>query len=107
MLTNPIIVSANDFTQAKDLVVDKGNVVNNKIPPYTPPTPPTPPTTPSTPPTPSTDKPKGNQPSDKQSKEGKKQGLPSTGETVSAGLVAAGLALAGAGSMLVAKKRDE
>ena len=107
LLTNPIIVSANDFTQAKDLVVDKGNVVNNKIPPYTPPTPPTPPTTPSTPPTPSTDKPKGNQPSDKQSKEGKKQGLPSTGETVSAGLVAAGLALAGAGSMLVAKKRDE
>ena len=107
LLTNPIIVSANDFTQAKDLVVDKGNVVNNKIPPYTPPTPPTPPTTPSTPPTPSTDKPKGNQPSDKQSKEGKKQGLPSTGETVSTGLVAAGLALAGAGSMLVAKKRDE
>ena len=104
LLTNPIIVSANDFTQAKDLVVDKGNVVNNKIPPYTPPTPPT---TPSTPPTPSTDKPKGNQPSDKQSKEGKKQGLPSTGETVSTGLVAAGLALAGAGSMLVAKKRDE
>ena len=107
LLTNPIIVSANDFTQAKDLVVDKGNVVNNKIPPYTPPTPPTPPTTPSTPPTPSTDKPKGNQPSGKQSKEGKKQGLPSTGETVSTGLVAAGLALAGAGSMLVAKKRHE
>ena len=104
LLTNPITVSASDFTQAKDLVVDKGNVVNNKIPPYTPPTPPT---TPSTPPTPSTDKPKGNQPSDKQSKEGKKQGLPSTGETVSTGLVAAGLALAGAGSMLVAKKRDE
>ena len=104
LLTNPIIVSANDFTQAKDLVVDKGNVVNNKIPPYTPPTPPT---TPSTPPTPSTDKPKGNQPSGKQSKEGKKQGLPSTGETVSTGLVAAGLALAGAGSMLVAKKRHE
>ena len=104
LLTNPIIVSANDFTQAKDLVVDKGNVVNNKIPPYTPPTPPT---TPSTPPTPSTDKPKGNQPSGKQPKEGKKQGLPSTGETVSTGLVAAGLALAGAGSMLVAKKRHE
>ena len=108
LLTNPITVSASDFTQAKDLVVDKGNVVNNKIPPYTPPyTPPTPPTTPSTPPTPSTDKPKGNQPSGKQSKEGKKQSLPATGETVSAGLVAAGLALAGAGSMLVAKKRDE
>ena len=72
LLTNPITVSASDFTQAKDLVVDKGNVVNNKIPPYTPPyTPPTPPTTPSTPPTPptpSTDKPKGNHPSGKQSK---------------------------------------
>ena len=104
LLTNPITVSASDFTQAKDLVVDKGNVVNNKIPPYTPPTPPT---TPSTPPTSSTDKPKGNHPSGKQSKEGKKQGLPSTGETVSTGLVAAGLALAGAGSILVAKKRHE
>ncbi|MDU4523474.1 MAG: SpaA isopeptide-forming pilin-related protein [Streptococcus parasanguinis] len=108
LLTNPITVSASDFTQAKDLVVDKGNVVNNKIPPYTPPyTPPTPPTTPSTPPTSSTDKPKGNKPSGKQSKEGKKQSLPSTGETVSTGLVAAGLALTGAGSMLVAKKRHE
>lgn len=104
LLTNPITVSASDFTQAKDLVVDKGNVVNNKIPPYTPPTPPT---TPSTPPTPSTDKPKGNQPSGKQSKEGKKQSLPATGETVSAGLLMTGLALASAGSMLVAKKRDE
>ena len=104
LLTNPITVSASDFTQAKDLVVDKGNVVNNKIPPYTPPTPPT---TPSTPPTPSTDKPKGNQPSGKQSKEGKKQSLPATGETVSAGLLMTGLALASAGSMLVAKKRHE
>ena len=104
LLTNPITVSASDFTQAKDLVVDKGNVVNNKIPPYTPPTPPT---TPSTPPTPSTDKPKGNQPSGKQSKEGKKQSLPSTGETVSAGFITAGLVLASAGSMLVAKKRHE
>ena len=101
LLTNPITVSASDFTQAKDLVVDKGNVVNNKIPPYTPPT------TPSTPPTPSTDKPKGNQPSGKQSKEGKKQSLPSTGETVSAGFITAGLVLASAGSMLVAKKRHE
>ena len=108
LLTNPITVSASDFTQAKDLVVDKGNVVNNKIPPYTPPyIPPTPPTTPSTPPTPSTDKPKGNQPSGKQSKEGKKQSLPATGETVSAGLLMTGLALASAGSMLVAKKRHE
>ena len=97
LLTNPITVSASDFTQAKDLVVDKGNVVNNKIPPYTPPyTPPTPPTTPSTPPTPSTDKPKGNQPSGKQSKEGKKQSLPATGETVSAGFITAGLILASA-----------
>lgn len=104
LLTNPITVSASDFTQAKDLVVDKGNVVNNKIPPYIPPTPPT---TPSTPPTPSTDKPKGNQPSGKQSKEGKKQSLPATGETVSAGLLMTGLALASAGSMLVAKKRHE
>ncbi|WP_250317565.1 SpaA isopeptide-forming pilin-related protein [Streptococcus parasanguinis] len=95
LLTNPITVSASDFTQAKDLVVDKGNVVNKEIPPYTPPT------------TPSTDKPKGDKPSGKQSKEGKKQSLPSTGETVSTGLVAAGLALAGAGSMLVAKKRHE
>ena len=108
LLTNPITVSASDFTQAKDLVVDKGNVVNNKIPPYTPPyTPPTPPTTPSTPPTPSTEKPKGNQPSGKQSKEGKKQSLPATGETVSAGFITAGLVLASAGSMLVAKKRHE
>ena len=108
LLTNPITVSASDFTQAKDLVVNKGNVVNNKIPPYTPPyTPPTPPTTPSTPPTPSTDKPKGNQPSGKQSNEGKKQSLPSTGETVSAGFITAGLVLASAGSMLVAKKRHE
>ena len=107
LLSDPITVSASDFTQAKDLVVDKGNVVNNKIPPYTPPTPPTPPTTPSTPPTPSTDKPKGNQPSGKQSKEGKKQSLPATGETVSAGLLMTGLALASAGSMLVAKKRHE
>ena len=103
LLTNPITVTAEDYVQATDLVVDKGNVVNE----LTPPTPPTPPTTPSTPPTPSTDKPKGNHPSGKQSKEGKKQGLPSTGETVSTGLVAAGLALAGAGSMLVAKKRHE
>jgi len=101
LLSDPITVSASDFTQAKDLVVDKGNVVNNKIPPYTPPT------TPSTPPTPSTDKPKGNQPSGKQSKEGKKQSLPATGETVSAGLLMTGLALASAGSMLVAKKRHE
>ena len=100
LLSNPITVTVEDYVRSTNFVVDKGNVVNTK-------TPPTPPTTPSTPPTPSTDKPKGNHPSGKQSKEGKKQGLPSTGETVSTGLVAAGFALAGAGSMLVAKKRHE
>ena len=100
LLSDPITVTVEDYVKSTNFVVDKGNVVNMK-------TPPTPPTTPSTPPTPSTDKPKGNHPSGKQSKEGKKQGLPSTGETVSTGLVAAGLALAGAGSMLVAKKRHE
>ena len=100
LLSDPITVTVEDYVKSTNFVVDKGNVVNTK-------TPPTPPNTPSTPPTPSTDKPKGNHPSGKQSKEGKKQGLPSTGETVSTGLVAAGLALAGAGSMLVAKKRHE
>ena len=100
LLSEPITVTVEDYVRSTNLVVDKGNVVNKK-------TPPTPPTTPSTPPAPSTDKPKGNHPSGKQSKEGKKQGLPSTGETVSAGLVATGLAIAGAGSMLVAKKRHE
>ena len=84
-----IKIAASDLVGSNS-VVDKGNVVNKK-----------------TPPTPSTDKPKGNQPSGKQSKEGKKQSLPSTGETVSAGLLMTGLALAGAGSMLVAKKRHE
>lgn len=100
LLSDPITVTVEDYVKSTNFVVDKGNVVNTK-------TPPTPPTTPSTPPTPSTDKPKGNHPSGKQSKEGKKQVLPSTGETVSTGLIAAGLALAGAGSMLVAKKRHE
>lgn len=100
LLSDPITVTVEDYVKSTNFVVDKGNVVNKK-------TPPTPPTTPSTPPTPSTDKPKGNHPSGKQSKEGKKQGLPSTGETVSTGLVAAGLALAGAGSLIVAKKRHE
>ena len=90
LLSDPITVTVEDYVKSTNFVVDKGNVVNKK-----------------TPPTPSTDKPKGNHPSGKQSKEGKKQGLPSTGETVSTGLVAAGLALAGAGSMLVAKKRHE
>ena len=91
--TDVIKVSASELKAATNLIVDKGTVVNK---PFT-----------SIPPTPSTDKPKGNHPSGKQSKEGKKQGLPSTGETVSTGLIAAGLALAGAGSMLVAKKRHE
>ncbi len=103
LLTNPITVTAEDYVQATDLVVDKGNVVNE----LTPPTPPTPPTTPPTPPTtPSTDKPKGDKPSGSQPKEDKKHTLPSTGETVSEGLVAAGLALAVAGSALVYKKRE-
>ena len=90
LLSDPITVTVEDYVKSTNFVVDKGNVVNKK-----------------TPPTPSTDKPKGNHPSGKQSKEGKKQVLPSTGETVSTGLIAAGLALAGAGSMLVAKKRHE
>ena len=93
LLTNPITVTAEDYVQATDLVVDKGNVVNE----LTPPTPPT---------TPSTDKPKGDKPSGSQPKEEKKHTLPSTGETVSEGLVAAGLALAVAGSALVYKKRE-
>ena len=96
LLSNPITVTAEDYVQATDLVVDKGNVVNE----LTPPTPPTPPTTPST------DKPKGDKPSGSQPKEDKKHTLPSTGETVSEGLVAAGLALAVAGSALVYKKRE-
>ena len=117
LLTNPITVTAEDYVQATDLVVDKGNVVNELTPPTpptpptnppTPPTnPPTPPTNPPTPPTtPSTDKPKGDKPSGSQPKEEKKHTLPSTGETVSEGLVAAGLALAVAGSALVYKKRE-
>ena len=96
LLSDPITVTAEDYVQATDLVVDKGNVVNE----LTPPTPPTPPTTPST------DKPKGDKPSGSQPKEDKKHTLPSTGETVSEGLVAAGLALAVAGSALVYKKRE-
>ena len=112
LLTDVITVSASELKAAPNLVVDKGTVINYLTPPNTPPTPPTtpptPPTTPPTPPTtPSTDKPKGDKPSGSQPKEDKKHTLPSTGETVSTGLVAAGLALAGAGSMLVAKKRHE
>ncbi|MBN2940608.1 MAG: LPXTG cell wall anchor domain-containing protein, partial [Streptococcus sp.] len=101
LLTDVITVSASELKAAPNLVVDKGTVINYLTPPTPPTTPPTPPTTPST------DKPKGDKPSGSQPKEDKKHTLPSTGETVSAGLVAAGLALAGAGSMLVAKKRDE
>ena len=100
LLTNPITVTAEDYVQATDLVVDKGNVVNELTPPTPPTNPPTPPTTPST------DKPKGDKPSGSQPKEEKKHTLPSTGETVSEGLVAAGLALAVAGSALVYKKRE-
>ena len=118
--TDVITVSASELKAAPNLVVDKGTVVNYLTPPNTPPTPPTPPTTPPTPPTPpttpptpptppttpSTDKPKGDKPSGSQPKEEKKHTLPSTGETVSEGLVAAGLALAVAGSALVYKKRE-
>ena len=108
--TDVITVSASELKAAPNLVVDKGTVVNYLTPPNTPPTPPTPPTTPPTPPTPpttpSTDKPKGDKPSGSQPKEEKKHTLPSTGETVSERLVAAGLALAVAGSALVYKKRE-
>ena len=108
LLTDVITVSASELKAAPNLVVDKGTVVNYLTPPNTPPTtPPTPPTTPPTPPTtPSTDKPKGEKPSGSQPKEEKNHTLPSTGDTVSLGLVTAGLALAGAGSTLVSRKRD-
>ena len=99
--TDVITVSASELKAAPNLVVDKGTVVNYLTPPNTPPTPPTTPPT-----TPSTDKPKGDKPSGSQPKEEKKHTLPSTGETVSEGLVAAGLALAVAGSALVYKKRE-
>ena len=75
LLEAPIKISAADFEAAKDLVLDKGNVVNEKTP---------------------NNPPKG---------EGKKS-LPSTGQSMSEGLVAAGLALAVAGSALVYKKRE-
>ena len=106
--TDVITVSASELKAAPNLVVDKGTVVNYLTPPNTPPTPPTTPNTPPTTPptTPSTDKPKGDKPSGSQPKEEKKHTLPSTGETVSEGLVAAGLALAVAGSALVYKKRE-
>ena len=75
LLDAPIKISVADFEAAKDLVLDKGNVVNEKTP---------------------NNPPKG---------EGKKS-LPSTGQSMSEGLVAAGLALAVAGSALVYKKRE-
>ena len=104
LLTDVITVSASELKAAPSLVVDKGTVVNYLTPPNTPPTPPTTPPTPPT--TPSTDKPKGEKPSGSQPKEEKNHTLPSTGDTVSLGLVTAGLALAGAGSTLVSRKRD-
>ena len=73
LLDAPIKISATDFEAAKDLVLDKGNVVNEKTP---------------------NNPPKG---------EGKKS-LPSTGQSMSEGLVATGLVLAVAGSALVYKK---
>ena len=75
LLDAPIKISATDFEAAKDLVLDKGNVVNEKTP---------------------NNPPKG---------EGKKS-LPSTGQSMSEGLVATGLVLAVAGSALVYKKRE-
>ena len=75
LLDAPIKISVADFEAAKDLVLDKGNVVNEKTP---------------------NNPPKG---------EGKKS-LPSTGQSMSEGLVVAGLALAVAGSALVYKKRE-
>ena len=91
--TDSITVSAAELTAATDLVVDKGNVVNQLTPPKgkTPP--------------PSTDKPRKEIPSNPPKGE-KKEVLPSTGQSVSEGLVVAGLALAVAGSTLVYKKRE-
>ena len=112
--TVSITVSAAELTAATNLVVDKGNVVNQLTPPKgnTPP-----PSTdkprkeiPSNPPKgntppPSTEKPEKEIPSNPP-KEDKKEVLPSTGQSMSEGLVATGLALAVAGSALVYKKRE-
>jgi len=109
-----ITVSAAELTVATNLVVDKGNVVNQLTPPKgnTPP-----PSTdkprkeiPSNPPKgktppPSTEKPEKEIPSNPP-KEDKKEVLPSTGQSMSEGLVATGPALAVAGSALVYKKRE-
>ena len=89
LLTDVITVSANELKAAPNLVVDKGTVVNYLIPP-------TPPSTDKPKKKPKTDKPKGEKPSGSQPKEEKKHTLPSTGDTVSLGLVTAGLSLAGA-----------
>ena len=91
--TDSITVSAAELTAATNLVVDKGNVVNQLTPPKgkTPP--------------PSTDKPRKEIPSNPPKGE-EKEVLPSTGQSMSEGLVATGLALAVAGSALVYKKRE-
>ena len=91
--TDSITVSAAELTAATNLVVDKGNVVNQLTPPKG-----------NTPP-PSTEKPEKEIPSNPP-KEDKKEVLPSTGQSMSEGLVATGLALAVAGSALVYKKRE-
>ena len=112
--TDSITVSAAELTAATNLVVDKGNVVNQLTPPKgkTPP-----PSTdkprkeiPSNPPKgktppPSTEKPENEIPSNPPKGE-EKEVLPSTGQSMSEGLVATGLALAVAGSALVYKKRE-
>ena len=107
--TDSITVSAAELTAATDLVVDKGNVVNQLTPPppsYDKPRKEIPSNPPKgkTPP-PSTEKPEKEIPSNPP-KEDKKEVLPSTGQSMSEGLVAAGLALAVAGSALVYKKRE-
>ena len=104
-----ITVSAAELTAATDLVVDKGNIVNQLTPPppsYDKPRKEIPSNPPKgkTPP-PSTEKPEKEIPSNPP-KEDKKEVLPSTGQSMSEGLVATGLALAVAGSALVYKKRE-
>ena len=107
--TVSITVSAAELTAATNLVVDKGNVVNQLTPPppsYDKPRKEIPSNPPKgkTPP-PSTEKPEKEIPSNPP-KEDKKEVLPSTGQSMSEGLVATGLALAVAGSALVYKKRE-